>query len=329
VTPETIYLPRTGVRCPAPASANVNVNTDQQTQDEMAKERDALRADLQLAEAILSGSNAGFDPHYSPDFPVRIVVYLSRAYGPTDDLRTNLAKTLARPDRLKFVEVDYTKTDVRNASGKIASQARSDPNAFSSYSEPLGYERGDPFTTVGLNPGQDALAASLVEWFGPAVQIELAGRPYVPAGCGSQPPLVLCPKVLGGDPAAGKLELSVELAKPTMPVTELGQATLTIRNNGSTMFDSGGPNVSGVLVTPGTRHVVGTFNGPTGAAFMILQIQPGQSATVPVIVGTTRCDTSEGTSIAPGVYGLLVVVSANDSDHGSYVAPEVPVTITP
>ncbi len=328
VTPETIFVPTVGVRCPAPAF--LNVKTDQQTQDEMAKEQDDLRADLQLAQPILSGSNAGFDPRYSFDLPLRIVVYLSRAFGPTDELRGRLVKTLAHSDRLEFIEVDYTKADVRAASAKIAAEAKANPDAFNEFSEPMGPERGDVATTVGLNPGQDALASSLVERFGPAVQIELGGRPYVPVGCGPQPPPPVCPDVLGGDPAAVKLDLSVELIKPSMRVTELGRATLTVRNNGSTVFDaSSGPELIGALVTPGTHHVVGAFTGATQSVLVFHQVQPGQSATIPVIFGTARCDGGEGSAIPPGVYGLVVVVGASGREAGrGYVSPEVVVTIT-
>ena len=289
-----------------------------------------MRADLQLAQPILSGSNAGFDPRYSFDLPLRIVVYLSRAFGPTDELRGRLVKTLAHSDRLEFIEVAHTKADVRAASAKIAAEAKANPDAFNEFSEPMGPERGDVATTVGLNPGQDALASSLVERFGPAVQIDLGGRPYVPVGCGPQPPPPVCPDVLGGDPAAVKLDLSVELVKPSMHVTELGRATLTVRNNGSTAFDaSSGPELIGLLVTPGTHHVVGAFTGATQSVLVFHQVQPGQSATIPVIFGTARCDGGAGSAIPPGVYGLVVVVGANGREPGSgYVSPEVVVTIT-
>jgi hypothetical protein len=154
VTPTTIFVPTVGVRCPAPAF--LNVKTDQQTLDEMAKEQDDLRADLQLAQTILSGSNAGFDPRYSFDLPVRIVVYLSRGYGPTDELRDQLVQALAHSDRLEFVEVNYTKADVRVASAKIASEAKANPDAFNEFSEPMGLETGYTSSAVGRMCRTDA-----------------------------------------------------------------------------------------------------------------------------------------------------------------------------
>jgi hypothetical protein len=136
--------------------------------------------------------------------------------------------------------------------------------------------------------------------------------------------------LLGGDSSAVKVDLRVELDKPSMRVTERGRATLTVRNNGSAMFDaSSGPDLIGVLVTPGTCHVVGTFIGGTQSVLVFHQVQPGQSATIPVVFGTARCDGGEGSAIPPGVYGLLVLVGANEREPGSgYVSPEVLVTIT-
>jgi hypothetical protein len=133
-----------------------------------------------------------------------------------------------------------------------------------------------------------------------------------------------------GDPSSVKVDLAVELDKPSMRVTELGRATLTVRNNGSAMFDaSSGPDLIGVLVTPGTCHVVGTFIGGTPSVLVLHQVQPGQSATIPIIFGTARCDGGEGSAKPPGVYGLLVVVGANECEPASgYVSREVLATIT-
>jgi hypothetical protein len=314
-----------GVRCPAPRL--VLPRWDQAAYDTFHNSQDELQSDFEAAQRYLTSIEDGFDVQYDLVLPARLTVQVS---GHAEEVRAALSKLLSHPDRFDVVLLSFTKADVKRVSDELYAEARANIDVFNEFSEPVKAEPVPAVLSIGLNPGQEARAASYVQRWGPIVQITIAGQPYLPKGCGPQSSAPTCPDVAAGDPAAVKLELSLTLAKSNFNVSEVGRATLRVQNNGTEVFDgSGGPDLIGVLVEPGTRRVVARFTGGTKAIAIGRQIAPGESADISVIFGAARCDGGEGSALPPGVYGLRVVVGGDQRTPGSgYLSPEIPVTLT-
>ena len=106
-------------------------------------------------------------------------------------------------------------------------------------------------------------------------------------------------------------------------------STLTVTNNGPTRFtmDIGSP-LSGVLVIPGSTHVVGVVGGTQGVGLNI-DLAVGASTAIDVGFAAFRCDGGTGSAAPAGTYGLLVALSSDEqSDTRAYLSPEIPITVT-
>jgi hypothetical protein len=249
-----------------------------------------------------------------------------------DDHRAALTKLVTKPEHVEVIQVDYAPDDVRRAGAELVAEAQANPGVFSSYSGSGDEGRRPSQLSADLNAGQEVRAASMVERWGPIVRVTVGGVPYVPTGCGQQPVMPRCQDLDGLDPATIGLELSLTVQTPTISASQYGQATLTERNIGTKpfSFDSGQP-VVGSIVKPGTKQVVARFTGAIAGVGGGPSLAPGESGTVSVVFGGTRCDGGPGTALPPGTYGLRVALTQEGPDptsYPAYLSPEVPITIT-
>jgi hypothetical protein len=125
------------------------------------------------------------------------------------------------------------------------------------------------------------------------------------------------------------LRLALTLSHKTIKPTDALGATLTVTNTGpgTFMMDMGQPLVASV-VTPGSLHVVGSFSGSVSGTGFGMDLQPGQSHQVLVIVGTSRCDGGRGSALPAGRYGVRVAIEPETQPSTPrYLAREVDLTV--
>ncbi|MCU1390934.1 MAG: hypothetical protein JWL72_4272 [Ilumatobacteraceae bacterium] len=182
---------------------------------------------------------------------------------------------------------------------------------------------------IQLAPGQEAKADDLLAKWGSALRITIGSHPYVPAGCGAQPDEMVCPDLVGDPPSAAGLELRVEPDQSEIHQWETGRGHLVVTNIGTQPWtlDSGSP-LTGVLVAPGTDHVVGRFSGGLFGVGGGPYLRPGESGSIDLVFGADRCDGGPGSAVPPGVYGLRVAYTDEGHSGPVYLSPEVPVTVT-
>ncbi len=134
----------------------------------------------------------------------------------------------------------------------------------------------------------------------------------------------------GAAPVSATGPLQAEIILASAQVGEGGSTTarVNLRNTGTSPLDVGdGSPLEALLVKAGTGDVMsrqrlevepGTAGNPNEP------LQGGGSLTLPVLVGTQRCDAPPGESVPAGDYELIVLVTAT----GNVVVPSAPASIT-
>ena len=235
-----------------------------------------------------------------------------------DEHRAALTAMLAHPEWYVIVQVPHSVAEIDEIKAAIARDATD--------LRILGWGGSGHVVGVDLGPGQEALAATYFARWGDALQITIVNLPYVPDGCGAQSVQAACPDIVGSDPARAGLALAVVADTASLAAYQAGKAHLVVRNIGATRFaiDSGIPIV-GVLVTPGTNHVVGRTVGAIAGVGGGVDLAPGEEGSIPITFGGGRCDGHAGSAVPPGVYGLRVALTAegpSDEVRPIYLSPE-------
>jgi hypothetical protein len=193
-----------------------------------------------------------------------------------------------------------------------------------------GVGTGRDSVFVMLVPGQERLAARLVERFGGAVRVQVGLINNSPRGCEKPVDRPHCPALTGDAPKTAGVRLTVLVDTPTIRVSDHGEARLRVENVGTTDFaiDSGIPLV-GSLVEPGTTEVVGTHSGVIAGVGGGVRLAPGQSGTIEMVLGAARCARKSRSAVPPGRYGLRVVLEPEGREPGPRLrSPAAAVTVT-
>lgn len=184
---------------------------------------------------------------------------------------------------------------------------------------------GNGANAIGLEllTGREQLASQVLARFGDIVEIKVGETAY----CGAPGTSRTCEVLPGTDALPPGLGLSLRLEASSIKATDRLSGELVIRNDSPTIFEmeTGQPLVA-AIVRPGTRTVVGTYSGAIAGTGYGLRLSNGQSDTIRVIVGTSRCDGERGSALPPGRYGVRVGIGHNEGPPG-LLAPEVPLTI--
>jgi len=178
---------------------------------------------------------------------------------------------------------------------------------------------------VDLGPGQEAVAAQIEAKYGNEVQLTVGTTTY----CHGPGLSTVCPSFEPGSPPPRGLRLVLTLDQKTIKPTDALGATLAVTNEGPGTFSMnlGQPLVASI-VTPGSLHVVGSFSGSVGGTGLALELGPGQSHPIPVIVGTARCDGGRGSALPAGHYGVRVAIEPETQPPmPRYLASEVGLTV--
>ena len=180
---------------------------------------------------------------------------------------------------------------------------------------------------VRLAADQEALAASLHERYGDAVELTVGVFPYPPSSevddaavgdrATARPQLPLLPEDefevgLGGEivvPSGGTVHGSLRLRN-------CGSAEVVIETNGG---------VTARVVDPETGDGVGGFFGLQMAPLITFRIPPGGTASIPLTVGTASSVRNLGYAIAPGRWAIEVPIQIEG--RGRFRTPQLPILI--
>ena len=309
-------------RCPAAADYSAVLSTDRAGYD--AYDLVSLQSDVQAVDA-----SARADPDFAglevtSDKPVKLVVSMR---GDLEAHTAALQAVVEHHDRLEVFAPKYSTDQINAIVNQIVTDAQAHPDDFTQFSGGPGSPQ--QVVAFGLAPGEEKLAQAYVERWGDAVRISVGFTSFVPPGCGIQPLSRKCPDLNGVDAASADLALALTETTPTIEQRGWGMSTLTVTNEGTKPFtmDVGAP-LSGVLVIPGTVHVVGVVGGTKGTGLGI-NVAGGESTSINVAFAAFRCDGETGSAAPPGSYGLRVVLASEEQgDTRAYLSPEVPVTVT-
>lgn len=183
--------------------------------------------------------------------------------------------------------------------------------------------REPPFT-ISLQPWATSAAEELHRQFGDNVTLTVGVLSYPPGA----------PRPRAANPVADLLnptEITAELDGPA--VVQSGQTLhhglllhnatdreLQVRTNGS---------LTAVIVDPHTGDVVGGFAGAQTLPLVIFRIAPGQTARVPLLIGTASCTHRLGYAVPPGDWAFRVTLSLGpvQNDSGRRRTPALPLTV--
>ena len=202
----------------------------------------------------------------------------------------------------------------------VANQVRQGVLAISGTAELLMLSTcpGGP-VLVGLQPGQEVLAHRLWSRYGGDVSISVGLTSY--DGTPGRSPR--CGVVHQPSPLPMGLRVTLDLSSQYVRSGSSFDAKVVVTNDESINFsmDTGQP-LQAVIVRPGTRQVVGIYNGGIGGTGFGRRLSPGQSEAIPVIGGTARCDGGIGSALPPGRYQVIVRVAPETQ-------PQTPTFLTP
>lgn len=192
------------------------------------------------------------------------------------------------------------------------------------HGEFAGVGMGANSILVALLPGRELLAARLTNRFGDQLELTVGATPY----CGEPGISPPCPTLTGSDELPAGLRLDLRLDRPEIRRTETLEGELTIRYDGPDLFqmDPGQPIVA-FVVQPQTRTIVSILSGALAGTGLGLNLRSGEQAPIKVIVGTSLCGGSVGSTLAPGDYGVRAGIGANEGPP-QYLAPEVSLAVT-
>jgi len=236
--------------------------------------------------------------------------------GDLDIHRTALAATVPYPDELVVCQIAVIGPDAATLQAQLARELE---GRYWS----LGI--GATGLQVGLDADEDAMARELVDRYGGAVEVSVGAMRYPPElavdTCIDLPAPVSIPGLsivaattIVTAESMGATTIDGNTAAPPPSVTLTNTRSAPIR------FNSG--ITSGLLIDE-AGDVVSANLGGIAALGIGVDLAPGASTDLPLVVGTASCRAALGYTLPPGSYRLVVLVPAN----GSTVVSE-PVDIT-
>jgi hypothetical protein len=242
-----------------------------------------------------------FETHYPDDFmgvetrsSAGEVHIGFRFFGAFDERRAELA-TLAPGLPFTIVQAFHSPAELRAAVDQLnASRVR--PGT-------LEVSPGMPYVALGLPPGSESLADTLLARHGELLRIEIAGRAYIPTGCDEPKPVVSCPP-LTDTPLVFTSTVAFGLeVQPTLRQDLEGEGTLVIYNTGNEAIAGygSGSGGSGIVLDRTTRLMVGAFGGSFTADLHEWRIEPGATLRFPFRYSAAACG-GESASLPPGEY---------------------------
>ena len=235
-----------------------------------------------------------------------------------DACRDELLRIVAHPDQIEVREAQHSRAfldDVYREALELVGQA-----SHRCKSHGPGLERAH----IALNADEDALAATLYDRFGDALEIRL-GRHLFPLSSASValPPSPAASIVIPG------LRLVAELERDSWRSGDTIRGHLRMTNasaDDTITFDTGEPMTGVLLDLDGTP--VGGYTGAIAGVGRRVHLNPGDQATLGFISGADTFDPHGGAVLPAGRYLLVVSLDVGaGTQPGVLVSPPVHVQL--
>lgn len=268
----------------------------------------ALRDDLETVRAYGEAHPESWvGVRFSNDPTVRLVASFTGELAGHDRA---LRRVLSHPDRLVLEPGRHTSAELQAMTTEIDDLiARRVAETGRSVSSGIG--EGVGVVQVHLRADQEDFAAELAQRYGPAVELRVGAFTY-PGRRRPEPRGRVRPGT-SRRPAPPEevhlpgLELRVEVDRAVVEVGDDGHGKLVFHNGGDAPVGPlyGGQPLTGVLYDDAGERVGGS-GLPTRGTGWVLELAPGETASVEFFFGTASCRKELGYVLPPGEYGLEV-----------------------
>ena len=240
-----------------------------------------------------------------------------------------LRPRLRHPDRLVVASRPRSRADLRRIREEIErtlerQATQTGHQILTSIGEGAGV------ICVALRADQETLASELAGRYGSAVELRVGWFSF-PARRESHPRpagTALEEQIFEG------LEMSVEAGQKVLEAGDDGHGRLVLRNSSSERTGplGAGQPLAGSLLNA-SLEAVGGYGGWIAGTGLIIDLAPGQSASIPVIYGTASTREDLGYVVPPGRYWLKVQIPFRQGLGGpptnAITAPLTQITIIP
>jgi len=182
---------------------------------------------------------------------------------------------------------------------------------------------GKPPLRIRLAPWAARTAAELHRRFGDYVELSVGTLPYPPGRRQHRPHVSMLPTdLLSPGQASAKLDgpavvQSGHTLRHGLLLRNHTDHELRIATNGQ---------VTAVVVDPGTGEVVGGFSGAQQLPLVIVQIAPGDTQRIPLLIGTASFVPDLGYAVPAGTWAIQAALDLQSGT--SRLTPPLPLTIT-
>lgn len=258
---------------------------------------------------------------------VRIVAGFTGDVGQHD---AALRPRLRHPDRLVVESRQHSLSDLRQVREEI--ERTLEQRAMQVGRQILtSIGEGAGIIRVALRADQENLASELAARYGSAVELRV-GAFCFPDRRRSHPQPPAVPAL--EEQTFDGLEISVEAGQRVLEAGDDGHGRLVLRNSGSERIGplgSGWPLVGSLQNA--SLETVGGYGGWIAGTGLIIDLAPGQPASIPVIYGTASTREDLGYVVPPGTYWLKVQMRFRHGLGGppthALTAPLTQITIIP
>jgi hypothetical protein len=227
------------------------------------------------------------------------------------------------PDQLEVRSTPFRQSHLDEIRREVTATARSRPGAFTQW----GVNRGR--VHIQLAADRLDLAADLHRRFGDAVELLVGMFPFPPATGTDHheedSPLVARPQL----PLLPSEEFDVDLEheiEVTSGGTTSGALLIHNRGHSDVVIETNG-GVTARVVDPRTGVVVGGFSGAQAMPLILYRITPGDTVSIPLLVGSTSSVRSLGYAVAPGPWAIEVPIQIEG--RGTFRTPHLPILVHP
>ena len=241
-----------------------------------------------------------------------------------------LRPRLRHPDRLVVESRQHSLSDLRQVREEI--ERTLEQRAMQVGRQILtSIGEGTAIIRVALRADQENLASELAARYGSAVELRV-GAFCFPDRQRSHPQPPAVPAL--EEQTFDGLEISVEVDQRVLEAGDDGHGRLVLRNSGSERIGplgSGQPLVGSLLNA--SLETVGGYSGWIAGTGLIIDLAPGQSASIPVIYGTASTREDLGYVVPPGTYWIKVQMRFRHGLGGppthALTAPLTQITVIP
>jgi hypothetical protein len=245
---------------------------------------------------------------------VRMVALFAGSHLEAHDLA--LRALVNHPEFLEVRQTQFSRIQLETMLHKARQLAKTPRALLMS-----GIGRGRLRLTLGAD--QEALAATLLEEFGDAIDLKVGAFAFPMPPESTDRPSILRPDV----PPITLEGVDVSLTDGVKVASGgVAHGSLEFSNHGAVevILDTNGV-ITARILDPSTLDVVGGFVGAQTMPLFKFVIAPGETVTVPLLVGAASFTKSLGYTVPPGEWMLDAIVNVHD--RGDRRIPPLPVVI--